>query len=191
MLTRSSGNYMMAVARRGSKKYNQGLDFYIDQDTMSFTDAPWMRSDLLPSDLQNLFLAQGVESVDVCFDISGARKMDMTGKTFCDGQFNLAWEAEKQQGPLGYVQCGVCSGYCPPGYARTSEDDFETCTFVDYGVEAFVNQRMAEIQAEIQARVSEYNDNFVFDLEESLQNFLFDEELDSAMKQLRQGGFIP
>ena len=193
MLTRSSGNYMMGVARRGSKKYNQGLNFYIDPDTISFTDSPWMRYDLLPSDLQNVFLAQGVDSFDVCFDISGARKMDITGKIYCDGQFNLAWEAEKQQSQSGYVQCGVCSGYCPPGYEKNSGEEHETCTPADYGVDDFVSQNMAEIQTQ----VSEYRDNFVFDLDKELKDYLSNsekslfEELGAIMGELRQQGSIP
>ena len=118
----------MALAVRGEKKYNEGWQFHLDPDTYSFTDTPWMRYDIVPSEINNAFVTTSIESMPVCFDISGVYKMELTGRKFCDGSFNISWEAERQQGPTGPVQCGMCSGECPPGFQRSLGDGtYETC----------------------------------------------------------------
>lgn len=191
--TKSDGKYMIAEAKRGDRKYNAGLNFYLDPASLVFTDSPWVRYDLLPSDINNAFLTQNIESLYVCFDISDSYRMDMVGVSYCNGNFGLSWEPEKQKNAESYVQNGTCSGYCPPGYEKVGDGSYETClkTVSPEDPSGQLQEYLDDLEANSPPATGEQVDALI---DEIIVGYFTTgsvyEELSEVLKRAKEGGYI-
>lgn len=121
--TEQFNKYLNGTVKLGSQPYNNSqLSFYLDSDSVSFSDTP---SGSILTSLPNT----PQENQLVSFDLASAilQKLRIENRLYCYD--SLTWTPTLEQNSSGFYISGSCAGSCENGFVKFTDETglFESC----------------------------------------------------------------